>query len=771
MLGPQQDTTSQRRSFPWWVKLCQRLWKAILGLGIFSMLVSLAGNLFSTWLTSSKGVIPADSPWEGFSTMVRIHWLTALLMGFCLVLFATLIWSISRWSTRETEIYPPAPQDRARMLRRLRLRYEQMLEQSLQGTVQIELGLASRSAAVQQVASLALRLPGQADQLLPPHTSIVEAYNLAQQELLILGEPGAGKSTLLLELAHHLTGQAEQDATCLLPVLLPLSSWAVKRLSLQDWLAEQIATLYNMSPYMSLQWVQTQQFLPLLDGLDEMEEAARPLCITAINTYHREHLGPLVVCSRTSEYESSAKHEQLALHNAVIVQALPYSLVDAHLATLGKPLVGLRTALRKQHLLRSVATTPLMLQILMLTYHGVSIRELQQKESLLYQQIWIDYVQRMVERKGNAKRYSFHTTLKRLQWLALEMRQHNQTIFSLEQIQPNWLPKKQRVFYRWSVVLFFWLVFGPVTGLVSGLIGGLVVNSTIGVIIGLLFELFIGLLSGLNFGLSAEIKPTEVLTWPRKNLRIGLSIGLAVGLISGLQTWQQYGLMYGLLVAPLSSLAFALIVVIFIGVYGNTYGNMLGLLFTKRSSRQAGKGLLNQLLHASRASRRETAGEMLERIFGSPGKRFTERETLSPNEGIQRSLKNGMLVFGIVLFFGLGIGMLAGIRSGLSDKVTIWSSELATGIAFGFVCGLGAGIVCGLIYGLGATTQHYILRLWLASSGSLPWRAIPFLQDATARILLRRISGGYIFTHRLLLDFLADSYAGVSLVQALHSLI
>jgi predicted NACHT family NTPase len=76
------------------------------------------------------------------------------------------------------------------------------------------------------VASLSLRLPDQPEQLLPPHTSIVQAYELAQQELLILGEPGAGKSTQLLELAYHLVEQAEHDATHPLPVLLPLSSWA-----------------------------------------------------------------------------------------------------------------------------------------------------------------------------------------------------------------------------------------------------------------------------------------------------------------------------------------------------------------------------------------------------------------------------------------------------------------------------------------------------------------------------------------------------------------
>src|SRR5437764_554524 len=129
---------------------------------------------------------------------------------------------------------------RINMRWRLRLRYEQMLTQSLQGAVQVELGLASRSMAVQNASSLSFRLPDQPEQMLPPHTSIRETFELAQQELLILGEPGAGKSTLLLELAHHLIEQAQQDATQPLPVLLPLSTWAINRRPLHEWLVEQM---------------------------------------------------------------------------------------------------------------------------------------------------------------------------------------------------------------------------------------------------------------------------------------------------------------------------------------------------------------------------------------------------------------------------------------------------------------------------------------------------------------------------------------------------
>jgi hypothetical protein len=75
-----------------------------------------------------------------------------------------------------------------------------------------------------------------------------------------------------------------------------------------------------------------------------MEASACAECIVTINAYHREHLRPLVVCSRTNEYETAAAREQLRMLAAVVVQPLLPEQVDAHLATIGKPLVALRGA-------------------------------------------------------------------------------------------------------------------------------------------------------------------------------------------------------------------------------------------------------------------------------------------------------------------------------------------------------------------------------------------------------------------------------------------
>ena len=299
----------------WWVRICRVGWKIIRFFWVTFILAFVLPKAVEV-LFSDKPLRSLPNLWPILEGIVY-HPIWTILIFLGLLLLTGLFWfgSHERNATTQRAL---SEHDRVHMLQRLRLRYEQMLSQSLQGAVQVELGLVSRPAAVRNAVSLSLRLPNQSEQPLPSHTSIIEAYELAQQELLILGEPGTGKSTLLLELAHHLVDKAKQDAEQPLPVLLPLSSWATKHPPLQEWLSEQVALLYDVPQSLSQQWIQAEQLLPLLDGLDEMEASAHADCITAINTYHHEHLRPLVVCSRTNEYEIAAEREQLTLHAAVV---------------------------------------------------------------------------------------------------------------------------------------------------------------------------------------------------------------------------------------------------------------------------------------------------------------------------------------------------------------------------------------------------------------------------------------------------------------------
>ena len=125
------------------------------------------------------------------------------------------------------------------------------------------------------------------------------------------------------------------------------------------------------------------------------------------------------------------------MHAAVVVQPLSLEQVDTHFANMGQPLAALRTALAKNPSLQMLATTPLMLQnssCLLITtsrYRNFPTKMLSCESKLDH------YIQRMVDRKGNAERYPLHVTQTWLSWLAREMRQHNLTIFSLKELEPG----------------------------------------------------------------------------------------------------------------------------------------------------------------------------------------------------------------------------------------------------------------------------------------------------------------------------------------------
>jgi hypothetical protein len=115
-----------------------------------------------------------------------------------------------------------------------------------------------------------------------------------------------------------------------------------------------------------------------------------------------------------------------------------------------------------------------------------------------------------------------------------------------------------------------------------------------------------------------------------------------------------------------------------------------------------------------------------------------------------------LLAWGIIVaiegFFGLAIGLFAGwIACGLFTWF-IGSHNIYLQNWMNFLFGpfwLPAQLSNGLL-------RSPLLAFWLASRGVFPLKAIPFLEDATARILLRRVGKGYSFTHRLLLDYFAD---------------
>jgi hypothetical protein len=61
----------------------------------------------------------------------------------------------------------------------------------------------------------------------------------------------------------------------------------------------------------------------------------------------------------------------------------------------------------------------------------------------------------------------------------------------------------------------------------------------------------------------------------------------------------------------------------------------------------------------------------------------------------------------------------------------------------------------GLRNGGFAYLQHYVLRFLLWRNDYAPLNYIRFLDYAAERVFLRKVGGGYIFTHRFLMEYFA----------------
>lgn len=136
-------------------------------------------------------------------------------------------------------------------------------------------------------------------------------------------------------------------------------------------------------------------------------------------------------------------------------------------------------------------------------------------------------------------------------------------------------------------------------------------------------------------------------------------------------------------------------------------------------------------------------------MFGLIGRESIETR-VHPNQGIWQSLRNAVvvgLIIGVIvgLAFGLFFGLIDGLRVGLNF-----------GVSVGLRVGLSIGLFFGLTkYGGIAFIQHFVLRFILWCNDYITWNYVQFLDYAAERIFLRKVGGGYIFIHRLLMEHFA----------------
>ena len=152
-------------------------------------------------------------------------------------------------------------------------------------------------------------------------------------------------------------------------------------------------------------------------------------------------------------------------------------------------------------------------------------------------------------------------------------------------------------------------------------------------------------------------------------------------------------------------------------------------------------------------------------------------------EAIETSLIGFNGVHRTVITFGLAGLLLGGLRGRRLQETAISNQGLKLSVRNAIIAALAAALslgsvtlmvrdvtealltmlfmilFVGTLYGGSNVVKHYLVRLILWYKGRLPRDCIVFLDHAAGLVLVRKVGGGYIFTHRLLQEYFAHSQA------------
>ena len=549
-------------------------------------------------------------------------------------------------------------------------------------------------------------------------------------KLLILGDPGSGKTTELLQMAKDLVARAEENAQHPVPVILELSSWNGE--PIDKWVTSQLKKLYNLTEATTQQWLENNQILLLLDGLDELGLTKQRQCIEKINQFvEKTRTSELVVCCRREEYEAG-QIELDELSGAVYLEALKEDQIRQYFEELNR--LSLWKNISTNPTLLELAQKPLFLFMLVVAYQGNPIRN--------EQELFDAYIEKHLHEPGNQGTYkpgkepATQQTCHYLVWLAKQLESIHETAFLIEQMQLRMLPQRQ----KWKYQLRDGLITGLLFGLISVLLNPILLPFT------LLVPLFV-----LSSNSESKIEPVEILMWSWRRLinhvlhkglivgfesgvkaigsdgcdkfllpffMLGSLFGLAYGALAGVHAWQYVGGIEGQIVGWI------------IGIIAGIIGVIIGAIIT-----MLGVTLLSGLIFGLIGG----AGGLISGLWVGLISESVELKA-RPNQGIKRSTINSLragLFFGLI--FGLGIGLISGHFLGLS-----------MGLIIGLRAGLFIGFLGGLNYGGRACIQHLSLRLTLYQANCIPWNYARFLEHAVKHRFIQRTGGRYRFVHDLL---------------------
>ncbi|MEO3870092.1 NACHT domain-containing protein [Nonomuraea sp. B12E4] len=565
---------------------------------------------------------------------------------------------------------------------------------------------------------------------------ICQFRTLKRPRLVITGGPGMGKTTLAVQMLLHLLAirtadldAAGDDAVVPVPVLLPVSGWNTEtHPRLQDWLTDRLERDYpalkapELGPDAAGELAREGHILPVLDGLDEIDTKQRVRVLTAVNASLGKR-GQLILTSRRDEFEETVERTGRPVFRAAVIvptaltplQAVGYlrdCLSDPPPPAWAKVLDALSDGAAPG--LAAEAATPLGLWLIRTVYldPGADPSPLSGplggdaaalRSHLLNEVIPALIAARPpgagpVDHFRPRRRWDPDTTRRYLSFLAGAFPP------AMTRDLPWWriattLPGLQRVIQG---------VVGLVVGLGVGLTTAITITMTVSPEVGISF----GLPAGLGLGLYAWSQSAK---WPddtpsHANLRLR---GRIVSLLRVVGRRIIYGLGSGL---------------------------------------SAGFGVF--LMTMTPVGSRATPGAVvaagtavgLAVMLGAGLVRWAESPTLTSISTPTSSWRSDRT---LTLLRAFGVGGMSGAAIGF-----------AVAIMFGPLAGLAAGVATVLASGLTIGDNHAWLACRIAAgrlclSGLLPWRIMPFLDDAHRLGLLRAVGPIYQFRHAALHDHLA----------------
>ncbi|MCK6695769.1 MAG: NACHT domain-containing protein, partial [Thermoanaerobaculia bacterium] len=389
--------------------------------------------------------------------------------------------------------------------------------------------------------------------------AIGDIFTRANGRLLLVGLPGSGKTTLVLQLALHLLERPGNS----MPVVLNLATWRSEFKTLDEWLSKILPTELGATPGLAEQIRKNTPLVLLLDGLDELPEADRNSCLTAIGEYGADAGRQFLISSRIAEYAAT---KDAPVNAQVEVAPLTVEQVEMGLAATANiqpESKRLLNALKNDPLLRQAVENPFYLNTAQLLFasgknwseFGFTATDVAGRQRELVDR----FVESAMERKVKEE-YPAEKTKHWLSFLTSRMTERNMVVFELRDLQYDWWKWSRWQLIPagaiWGSVYILWLsvflgiFFGILVGGIDGFFAFVFFTVLIPPFLILGMGLFSGVLSGL-FKFEHKIYTRELidLSWKRLYQEVKNSLGIALfaGLLGGYTYWTQFGWVAGIL--------------------------------------------------------------------------------------------------------------------------------------------------------------------------------------------------------------------------------